>query len=371
MEIIYIVLVAVGMLSGLLIGYIKWVFLEKNLLKSEIYDLQRRLDASSVQCDELPATQNALQHLKEKCIKLENVISALLAASANGILTVDSQMRIRHFNKHYCEIWGLTEEEVHVGAKVYDVLKLCMEKTLDPEMFFLNHQKINYSHDMIWNAETRLLGGKIFQSSSSPIRGLNGTYYGRIWEFFDVTERVQREQNLYDAYSTIETQYKNLESAEEALRHQVSLQKETEHALKTENSFLSALLETATHGIASIDSHLCVHHYNKRFCEMWGLTEDIIYPGADWHEIINHCMKQTINSDQFLSNAQMAIDSWDMTLDSQIYLLNGKVFKSFSAPVHGLDETYQGRIWKIGDITDDYLLKQQKLERTDTIHNID
>jgi PAS domain-containing protein len=325
-----------------------------------------------VQCAELTATANALHYFKEKRIKLENVIAALLNASTHGVLTVDSQMRIRHFNKNFCKIWDLAEEEVHIGAKVYEVLKLCMDKTLDPEMFFLNHQKINHSHDIIWNAETRLLGGKILQSSSSPIRDLDGTYYGRIWEFFDVTERVQREQNLYDAYSTIETQYKKLESAEEALRHQLSVLKQTENALEAENNLLSALLETTTHGIASIDSHLRIHHYNKRFCEMWGLTEDIIYFGADWHEVINHCMKQIINSDKFLSNSQMIINSQDMTFDSHIHLLNGKVFKSFSASIHGLDETYQGRFWKVFEITDD-LLKQQKLEQAhaDTIDNTD
>jgi len=374
MKAIYIVLIAVAALSGFLIGYIKWEFFEKKRNKSEIHELQCRLDAKSVQSDELIATKITLHKLKEKRTKLESVLTALLEASTHGILTVDAQMHIRHFNKKFCNIWDLAEVEIHAGAKVYDVLKVCMGKTIEPEMFLLNHHKINFSRDVIWSAEIHLLNGKIFHSSSSPIREANGTYYGRIWEFFDVTERVRRERSLYEAYSTIGKQYKKLTETEETLRHQFSLLKETESYLEEENNFISGLLETATHGIVSTDSHWRIRHYNKRFCEMWELSEDIVYAGANGHEILRHCMKQTINPDQFIHDGMLIIKSQDIFWDNRIYLLSGKIFKSFSSPIYAFDGTYYGRIWKVIDITDDVLqeqnlLQQQKLERAyaDTI----
>jgi len=66
-------------------------------------------------------------------------------------------------------------------------------------MFLLSHHKINHARDVTWKAEIQLSDKKIIQSSSSPIRSLDGTYYGRIWEFVDITERVQRERNLSEA----------------------------------------------------------------------------------------------------------------------------------------------------------------------------
>jgi len=352
MEAIDILLIAIAALLGFLVGYIKWLH-EKKRLKNQNKELQRKLDKISAQSDKLIAAETALQKLKEKRIKLESVLTALLESSAHGILTVDAQMHIRHFNKHFCDIWDLSEKELHVGAKVHDILKLCMGKTIEPEISFLNHHKINFSRDMIWSAENHLLNGKIYQSSSSPIRELNGTYYGRIWEFFDVTERVQREQNLYETYSTIEQQYKKLTDSEEALRHQYSLLKETENTVELKNSFISELLETATYGIAFTDSHQRVHHYNKRFCEMWDLSEDMIYPGADGYEILRYCIKQTINPDQFINGALMSIESQNIILDNLIYLRSGKIFKSLSSPIYAFDGTYHGRIWKMIDITDE------------------
>jgi len=210
--------------------------------------------------------------------------------------------------------------------------------------------------------EVVLGDGTTLERHSTPLIDQNGAYHGRIWEFINVTERVQREESLYDAYSTIESQYEELMATEEALRHQYAVLKETENTLETKNNLLSALLETATHGILSIDSDLRVHHYNKRFIDMWNLSEDAIYLGADGWEIIKLCMEQALNPDQFITNAEMIIASQDNILNIQIHLREGKVFRSFSAPIHGLDGTCHGKLWKLIDITDD-LLQQQKLER--------
>ena len=45
-------------------------------------------------------------------------------------------------------MWDLSEEEIQTETKVYKAFKCCMEKTLGPEMFYLNHQKGNHSRDM-------------------------------------------------------------------------------------------------------------------------------------------------------------------------------------------------------------------------------
>jgi len=207
METITIILIFVGMFSLLVIWFITGLFSEKFRSKSLNLTLQDKLSIISAQNVALTALESeiqnqsaALRNLEEKCITQGNVIAALVEASAHGMLTVDSDMCIRHFNKQFCDMWDLSEENIHVGTRVYTILQHCMQKAFEPEIFLQNHHKINHSQDLIWNAEVHLSDNKIFQSSSSPIRGLDGTYYGRIWEFVDVTECIQDEQRLSEAY---------------------------------------------------------------------------------------------------------------------------------------------------------------------------
>ena len=206
---------------------------------------------------------------------------------------------------------------------------------------------------MIWNNDSYLIDGKVFHSSSSPVRGMDGTYYGRVWEFFDVTERVQREQNLQEAYTIIEAQYEKLAVNEETLRNQYFALKEAENDLDMTNSFLSALMAASDHGTVFIDSGMRIRYFNQVFCETWGLTEDVIYLGADGYNLISYCMKQTNNPHEFISDSITQLsDFGDTVWKDQLYLSDGRVLKRVSSPVRGLDGTYYGRIWEETDITE-------------------
>jgi len=207
METIAIIPIFAGMFALLVIWFVAGALFERFRNTSSNLTLQDKLTIISAQNIALTALESeihtqsaALCNLEEKCITQGNVIAALVEASAHGMLTVDSDMCIRHFNKQFCDMWDLSEENIHVGTRVYTILQHCMQKAFEPEIFLQNHHKINHSQDLIWNAEVHLSDNKIFRSSSSPIRGSDGTYYGRIWEFVDITECLQDEQRFSEAY---------------------------------------------------------------------------------------------------------------------------------------------------------------------------
>jgi PAS domain-containing protein len=137
---------------------------------------------------ESTATQDTSCDLAMKHCERKSILYAALNASLNGIIITDPHMHILYFNPGFCTMWDLSKEEVQVGVKMHKVLEHCIKKTLAPEMLYLSLTKIHHSKDMIWKAHVHLSNKKVFQSSSSPVRGVDGTYYGRIWEFIDITE---------------------------------------------------------------------------------------------------------------------------------------------------------------------------------------
>jgi PAS domain-containing protein/two-component sensor histidine kinase len=283
--------------------------------------LQRKQDLVTVQKD-----------LKEK----SNFPHALLEASVHGFLFVDFHWRVVTFNTLFCEMWDLSEDMVYIGADGYEVLRYCMRKVSNSEVFMSNLQMIVNTQNIIWNNQIYLLNGKIFQSDSSPVYGLDGTYHGRIWEVMDITGSVQREQVL------------------------VAVRKD----LVEKNDLLHTLLGTATHGILAVDSHWRVITLNKLFCEIWNLSEDVVYVGADGIEILrSYCMRRMKNPEIFVSNSRKISDALNMFWNNHLYLENDRILNSFSAPITGLDGTFNGRIWEVADITDE-LFQQQELERS-------
>ncbi|MCL2460247.1 MAG: PAS domain-containing protein, partial [Euryarchaeota archaeon] len=365
-----IVVVFVALLAALNIWLVTGRFLENTRYKELFLKMQEQFDIINAQNAELVASESDVrnQHaeLQQKGITQRMYITALVEASAHGMLIVNSRMRICHFNKHLCDMWDLPEEKMHIGAKVYEVFKCCMAKAFEPDMFFLNHHKTNHSRDITWNDEVRLSDGRVLQSSSSPVRGLDGTYYGRIWEFVDITERVHREQAISKAYSTIEEQYEKLTSTEEALRHQYSILKETERDLEAKNDFLHALLEASTHGILAVDSDWNIIAFNKQIYKTWDLPEDLVHIGADgWKILTSYCMTQVVDPETFVFNCRTLEDVPDMARNNHLYLSNGMILKTSFTPIIGPNDTEHGRIWEIIDITDD-LVQQQELERTHT-----
>ena len=182
------------------------------------------------------------------------------------------------------------------------------------------------------------------------------------------------KQELNEANSILQRKNAELTATEHALRikitelqlHQLEedfLYQKT--LLVQKNDLLHALLEASTHGILAVDHDWNVVAFNNLFCEMWHLSEDIVYINADGWKILNLCMEQTEDSEKSAFHFRKLLDTPDLSWNNHLYLLNGKIWNSFSAPIIGLNGTCQGRIWEIIDITDD-LFKQQELEQAHT-----
>jgi PAS domain S-box-containing protein len=121
------------------------------------------------------------------------LLEAQLNASIEGILVVDSKGNKILQNRRCVELWKIPAhiEEKHDDKEQVEFVK---NLTTDPEAFV--SQVIDlYDHpDETSRDEVSFNDGTVLDRYSAPVVGKDGTYFGRIWTFRDITDRKRAEQ---------------------------------------------------------------------------------------------------------------------------------------------------------------------------------
>jgi signal transduction histidine kinase len=74
-----------------------------------------------------------------------------------------------------------------------EILRYALDSTMYPEQFLARVEHLYAHPDEIGRDEIELKDGRFLDRYSSPVFGEDGTYYGRIWTFRDITERKRAE----------------------------------------------------------------------------------------------------------------------------------------------------------------------------------
>lgn len=133
--------------------------------------------------------------LAEEELRFKNAqLSTQQEASIDGILMVDENARILSYNRRFVEMWGLPAKLVE--DKVDEpVLQFVTAQVLDSRPF---PQRIQYLYEYsleISRDELVLVDGRFFDLYSAPMLGPDEHYYGRVWYFRDITERMRADES--------------------------------------------------------------------------------------------------------------------------------------------------------------------------------
>jgi PAS domain S-box-containing protein len=129
----------------------------------------------------------------ERELRLQKtLLEAQSEASIDGILVVSRDLRTIFFNRRFVELWQIAPSVVQAEA----ALAAIRDRLVDPDEF-LEHAAYLDAHPAEESrAEIELADGRVFDRYSAPVQGDDGTHYGRVWFFRDISEQKRHEENL-------------------------------------------------------------------------------------------------------------------------------------------------------------------------------
>jgi PAS domain S-box-containing protein len=130
------------------------------------------------------------RHMKRELERKSAFLEALSESTLEGILVVDNEGKKLLTNPQLVKTWGLPQHLID-DRDDQAQLRFVVALLKDPDLFL---QKVTYlyAHPAEHSRdEIEFTNGTTLDRYSAPVIGKDGTHYGRIWSFRDITELVE------------------------------------------------------------------------------------------------------------------------------------------------------------------------------------
>jgi len=157
--------------------------------------VNERTDLLSKANEKLAAEVAERKHIISALDRSNAFLKAQQEAGVDGILVVDENNQVLFHNKNFHQIWQIPESLVQQGDDS-KILALVATKTQNTEEFIA---KVNYLYqhpEIVSRDEILLKDGLSLDRYTTAIWSTEGTYYGRIWFFRDISSRKAAEEQL-------------------------------------------------------------------------------------------------------------------------------------------------------------------------------
>jgi PAS domain S-box-containing protein len=122
----------------------------------------------------------------------QSLLEAREDAMLDGLLIVDGDGEILSYNEQLVDMWSIPEAVVEAddNERLFDHIQ---DRIADPDVFETAFQTTS---DVTGSGEIPCTNDRVYKYYTTPVIGEDGTQYGRLWSFRDVTADKEREQEL-------------------------------------------------------------------------------------------------------------------------------------------------------------------------------
>jgi diguanylate cyclase (GGDEF)-like protein/PAS domain S-box-containing protein len=197
------------------------------------------------------------QHVELELMTQANRLYQAFANSSRGFCVYDAEKRLLACNDQYLQIYGFDRGQIRLGMSYKDILVLAIDLGIYTDVA---PQELDEKYGTLFKNEPTtqqlsLSDGRTVQLVMRPT-GSDGW----IAEYEDITVRVCYKQTLHKR-----------------------------------NELLDAALEHMAHGLCAYDKNMRVIVVNRRYLEMYGLTEDDARPGTLMLDLMNQSVARGVH----------------------------------------------------------------------------
>ena len=129
--------------------------------------------------------------------KLNRILYAQMKSSLDGIILTDNNEKVIFYNNNLLKMWGI-DEKIIQNKKIENFVEFIKKIVFDPEdcIIFDNLENAEDVGENILMRELHLLDGRFYEVYRSRVFSSWDEYYGRIWNFREITEKKKTFASL-------------------------------------------------------------------------------------------------------------------------------------------------------------------------------
>ncbi len=133
-------------------------------------------------------------------------------ASIDGILVVDPDQHVLFYNRRFAEMWQMSPAMMQQSSFATRI-QVLREQLVAPEEFAAKIRYLYEHPDETGCDEIYFNDGRVYERYSAPVKGSDGTNYGRVWYDRDVTAIRQAQVALQKSHNLLEKVLSSLNEA--------------------------------------------------------------------------------------------------------------------------------------------------------------
>jgi diguanylate cyclase (GGDEF)-like protein len=238
----------------------------------------------------------------EKVLREQNILfDAALENMSHGLCVFDKDWRVVVRNRRYLELYGLGPDEALPGTPLVELMRQSIDRgmhaaKLSPEKFFADFiKRVAVDREPI--VYRRLTNGKLLAVRHEPLE--NGSWVGT---YEDITERERAADEL-----------------------------------KEQHRLFDVALNNMAHGLAMMDADMRLIVCNKRYVDMFGMSQSIARPGSMMRDLMEHSVAIGnyrhcgITSEELYNGYVAALNAGDLIVHR--HLADGRMIKVTHEPM--------------------------------------